>query len=721
MKTNARTSRRRKALCALAAVGTVLVSPCVSALNAADVQPLTLLGHWPGRGVISVQDTHVSGNLAYIAAGEAGLLVADVSDPLNPMEVGRCSLVGWPASSLFVSNEYAYVAAGAGGLRIVDISDPRTPTEVGQYRTGGTAISIHVADGIAYVGHALEGVQVLDITNCKEPKHLSTYLNPSRMVKAIQIQGPYGYIAARQHLQVVNFTNRNEPKLIGELGRPGTSIVDLHVAEGRLFVVFGGVEAGLYVIGLSDPSNPEFIDRCLTGPAVGTFPTGIHVSNGYAYVTTEEHDVKIFNVHAADKPQITGRMVLHGRSTPLRVAVSQGRAYVSSQDHGLHIVDVKDPSQPELVGAMEAEWDVRGVGVVGDTIVAADAKNGLHVLNMRDLTRPKRIGFAGVTFDGGRLQIVSDTVVVADGRAGLRFFDLSTPSNPRLAGTYPIEPAAWDARIVDGLAYVACDSAGLTILDVRDPRSPSQLGTYDYNETTGVAVQLAVAGDYVYLADGNAGLHVINVKTPRSPGRVGGIEIGAGSSAQVHGVSVRRNRLQALVSNPPEWIISHDLSDDPAQPRITGNFNVDLSATLYDVHAGIHGAVVAYSGGLVLVDPSSADPYAAMRKTPTESAAKALAIARGRIYVGGGFGLKVFEDPWAPLPLTVSREAGECLVSWTVGAWPSELLWATNVVPSSVYETVGDDVGKTLGEHVVVRHPTTHAVGFYQLQAKESP
>jgi hypothetical protein len=62
-----------------------------------------------------------------------------------------------------VKDRYAYVAAGDGGLRVIDISDPASPREVGYYDTPGWAqevalggdpspgsggVDVYLADGV---------------------------------------------------------------------------------------------------------------------------------------------------------------------------------------------------------------------------------------------------------------------------------------------------------------------------------------------------------------------------------------------------------------------------------------------------------------------------------------------------------------------------------------------------------------------------------------------
>jgi hypothetical protein len=105
------------------------------------------------------------GMYAYVADGEEGLRILDVSVPASPTEVGfydtpgtaqGVSLTGVPlmdlgsasglSGELLAGHVYAYVADAWSGVRIVDVSDPSTPVEVGFYDAPGNATGVAVAE-----------------------------------------------------------------------------------------------------------------------------------------------------------------------------------------------------------------------------------------------------------------------------------------------------------------------------------------------------------------------------------------------------------------------------------------------------------------------------------------------------------------------------------------------------------------------------------------------
>ena len=67
------------------------------------------------------------------------------------------------ASDVYVAGSYAYVADGDSGLQIIDISDPANPILVGTYDTSGFADDVYVVGSHAYVADRDSGLQIVKL------------------------------------------------------------------------------------------------------------------------------------------------------------------------------------------------------------------------------------------------------------------------------------------------------------------------------------------------------------------------------------------------------------------------------------------------------------------------------------------------------------------------------------------------------------------------------
>jgi hypothetical protein len=84
-----------------------------------------------------------SGTYAYVAAGDAGFRIYDISTPSNPLFVTSIDSLEY-CESVVISGQYAYVAAGSRSF-IIDISNPSTPVYVGRMTGYGGYHHINVA------------------------------------------------------------------------------------------------------------------------------------------------------------------------------------------------------------------------------------------------------------------------------------------------------------------------------------------------------------------------------------------------------------------------------------------------------------------------------------------------------------------------------------------------------------------------------------------------
>jgi hypothetical protein len=97
---------------------------------------------------------------AYVADGDSGLQVIDVSDPTHPDWKSSCPTEDH-ANEVFVSGNYAYVADRFSGLQVIDVSDPIAPKIVGSVDTPGYAEDVFVSGDFVYVADWHKGLQVI--------------------------------------------------------------------------------------------------------------------------------------------------------------------------------------------------------------------------------------------------------------------------------------------------------------------------------------------------------------------------------------------------------------------------------------------------------------------------------------------------------------------------------------------------------------------------------
>lgn len=321
-----------------------------------------------------VKDVAVLGDYAYVVIEEPwpydsdtafmadiSLKVIDVSNPSNPKEVGRYDFshanTAFSKYGVCVIDQYAYVAIGLhevhddNGLHIIDVSDPSVPRRVGQYRIeGGTfgsgTYDVAVAENYAYV-----------ITD-EEPQ--------------ISSRG--------ESLLVFDISAPSNPRNVGqcEISSCWHSPESITVKDSYAYIVSYG---RLHVIDISITNSPrEVVTQRYKGGVTCTGKHSIAVSDSYAYITTLEPSLFVFDIGSPSNPIEIGKYSPEKDyiSAGYEVSVSGTYAYIAYRK-GLLVIDISNPSTPVQVGQYTG-MEVSGNCVaVSGNYVYLGGESGLHI------------------------------------------------------------------------------------------------------------------------------------------------------------------------------------------------------------------------------------------------------------------------------------------------------------------------------------------------------
>jgi hypothetical protein len=133
------------------------------------------------------------GNVVYVAASRHGLIIIDISYPIQPVVASRYrpARIGY-AEGLAVRDGIVYMTIrsrlklGKGesavviptienGFHILDTRNPYSPVILGKVRFQGMVEGVHLADEIAYVANAFLGVRSIDVSNPPKPVLIDSF------------------------------------------------------------------------------------------------------------------------------------------------------------------------------------------------------------------------------------------------------------------------------------------------------------------------------------------------------------------------------------------------------------------------------------------------------------------------------------------------------------------------------------------------------------------
>ena len=276
---------------------------------------LAEIGHGNTAGI--AMGVAVSGNYAYVADYDNGLVIVDIRNPAAPTLVGSYDAAGY-ASGVAVAGSYAYVATIDYGLVIVDIRNPAAPVLAGSYNTMGSAVGVAVSGSYAYVANGAGGILVIDIRNPAAPTLAGSY-NTMGSARDVAVSGSYTYVAdGADGLLVVDISNPAAPALAGSYDTAGEAV---GVAVSGSYVYVADFLNGLVILGedtsgsISVTSSPSGASVYLYGEYKGTTPytissvsAGLHTikltNTGYVDLT---HAVNVFS---GDTTYFSGTLTL---------------------------------------------------------------------------------------------------------------------------------------------------------------------------------------------------------------------------------------------------------------------------------------------------------------------------------------------------------------------------------------------------------------------------
>lgn len=339
-------------------------------LPATDLPPeATTISHLQG----SVDAVFSQGELLYLNVGPT-LAILDLTNPLWPELVGTVELPVNSVSDITVANGYAYVSADEAGLRIVDLSNLMNPVEVGSYQPplaelaqwegpdpygpdtpryfytqGARSVAVEVASGgpmLAYVAAQGAGLRIVDVTNPAVPIEVGFYHTPGDAIDVAVANG-LAYVAAFEGgLRIIDVSQPATPIEVGSLVRPdegwflGVTAADhsVYLGEGHCSNDFG-CSGFLKEVDMSTPAAPTVIWHVAHGPV-----THIVLAGPYAYavgwglwfidLTAPVRSIHYFANFTDPYYWIKN------------AALRPGYLYLAAGEAGLRIVDVSDPTIP---------------------------------------------------------------------------------------------------------------------------------------------------------------------------------------------------------------------------------------------------------------------------------------------------------------------------------------------------------------------------------------
>jgi hypothetical protein len=460
--------------------------------------------------------------MVYVASGEFGLAIADVTNPSSPVALGDAD-VPFYGSRLAVNGTLAVVSGGTLGLKVMDVSDPMSPKTLSGL--SGVMGAVAMAGQYAYVDNQIPGNPTHDdliVVNLAVPSAPSIVgrITLPAAAGGIKVVGTYAYLAAGAYgLQVVDVSTPSSPRIVGSVDTPGSAL-RLGVANGYAYVADS---TAVVSIDVHTPSSPAVIG------SLATSATNVAVAGNRLYVLSGQQFLIIDVTSPARPAQLSASNYLGAQAIDATTSMAfLGAPYDSSQNKGgLYVENISSPTAPTLMSNLCGMYSSWRAAASGSLAVITGGNLGLKVADVSSASAPKVVGalsgVMGAATMAGQYAYIDNQIPGNPAHDDLIVVNLSTPSNPSIVGRVTLPAPAGGIKVVGSYAYLAIGASGLQVADVSIPSSPRLVGLVD---TAGSALRVAVANGYAYVAD-NTELVSIDVTTPSNPRIVGSLATSA--------------------------------------------------------------------------------------------------------------------------------------------------------------------------------------------------
>ncbi len=579
-------------------------------------------------GVFYVFDLDVSGNYAFCAADNEGLVVVDIRDKSQPKFVIQFDLLE-QARDIRALGNVLYLANNYNGLYTFDITDPEQPQLLDEFRTVGQSVGMCVEGNTTYFADGPFGLTILDTTDPSNLDTCATWNSPGYAL-AIDVVRPYAYLAdGAAGLQVVDVSDPYRPTFVGNYNTPGLArgvVVDGDVAY------VSDTAGGIQVVSVANKVSPDTLATIST-PAICT-SAGLY--GDILLATVFFHGLYAYDVSDPSQPVLLGVHQLPGDGHHQKVVIEGDYAYVCSGADGFFIVDLT-VDIPAIARGNVVGGPVRELVSFGEFLYAgesglvaldaSDPANPMGVLPDGDTVVNSLVVWSGVNAVHG----ASNPSISPDGH-GLVTSDITTAPTIAAIDTIGVPAPVFDLELFGEYLYSVTNN-GITTYKVSPPTAFPPITTGQAT-IVGSSRAMALAGDCAYLANDTLGLIALDMSLPNVPTMAGMLGVGL----SLHDVVVDGDIAYALSDSALEVI---DVVA-PASPTLVATLPLP-GVPNRALRFGDRLYVAAGSAGVCEVDVSTQTSPFLVRTIATGSSAL-VAKRRGQyLYVGVDAGVEVFE------------------------------------------------------------------------------
>jgi hypothetical protein len=446
-------------------------------------------------------------NENYLYVGSAnGLRIIDVSGA-SPVERSSYVLDGDPLL-IERAGTHLYVAVGERGVEIINISDPANPVHVNTI-AGGNAQDLAVVDARLHILRDGD-VRTYDVSNPAIPQFINTYAFGD--LRELEARNSIVYAASGTTLYALDYSTPASPFLRDSIAFIRTNARAMDVRPGICAVVNGD---NIYLYDISNPSSLSLTATLVAVSDAGFFSQPmcefgqadgvpvLYYINSFGEIDSVSLANPASPVHMPAFADLSGAEAFAAPPT--------SRAYIATSEV-LYGYEVTLNAGQDLLWEEEiAPIDGNGIYVSGSTLAWA----GNDSMLLYDVTNPALPVLASQTAVVGgtnEFRCVGNLAYLLSYDDLLLVYDITSPASPVLLGSDDLRDTQ-SMDVAGQYLYALTYADELVIFRVNDPSNIRRQSTTLF---TGATVNVVVRGEHAFVLCSEQ-YYIFDIGDPTAP------------------------------------------------------------------------------------------------------------------------------------------------------------------------------------------------------------
>ena len=225
-------------------------------------------------------------------------------------------------------------------------------------------LDAEVHENTLIISAMIQGIEFYDISNGGQLNHIDHFsLGQQSKANCVEAIDNYAYFTSKNGLYVVDISNPSNPQSLGRVNGTNNFILENLDADANILAV-AAHEDGVFLYDISNPENLQLISTINTNNA-----WGVRLKDGYVYIA-DELLVKIYDISNSSNPIFVNQ--LETSNAVKDIALTNSFMYVALGSDGVDIYNFSDPENPTFLDNYNTNTLANRISPFEDKLAVSD-------------------------------------------------------------------------------------------------------------------------------------------------------------------------------------------------------------------------------------------------------------------------------------------------------------------------------------------------------------